>query len=165
MHDHTAPETEASSGESPPGQILAPSPLLTLGAFLLGVAVEQMVPSRLLPAIWNWSLGGVLIGAGGLLFGGALWTMRQHDKHPSHADEPPALITDGPFRYSRNPIYVGHSLAHLGGSFLVDSLWPILTLVPVCLYLRHVVRQEEAHLRSRFGEKYEQYCRGVRRWL
>jgi len=165
MSDPPPSETETSPDESPPGHILAPSPLLTLGAFLLGIAVEQLVPTQLLPAIWNWSLGGVLVGAGGLLFGGALWTMRHHDKHPSHSDEPPELITEGPFQYSRNPIYVGHSLAHLGGSFLVNSLWPILTLVPVGLYLRHVVRREEARLRTLFGEEYRQYCRAVRRWL
>lgn len=165
MGDSSPTEAEASSDNAPPGQILAPSPLLTLGAFLLGVVVEQIRPTQLLPPIWNLLLGGVLVGAGGLLFGGALWTMRHHDKPPSHSDEPPELITEGPFQYSRNPIYVGHSLAHLGGSFLIDSLWPILTLVPVCLYLRHVVRQEEARLRTLFGEDYRQYCRTVRRWL
>jgi len=102
---------------------------------------------------------------GGLMFGGALWTMKTHDKHPSHSDDPPEVITDGPFRYSRNPIYVGHSLAHVGASFLVNSLWPLVTLVPLLLYLRRVVEREEARLRALFGDAYERYCQEVRRWL
>jgi protein-S-isoprenylcysteine O-methyltransferase Ste14 len=151
--------------EVPPGTILAPSPLLTLAAFLVGVAVEWAWPTRLLSWAWNLVVGGLLVVGGGLLFGGALWTMRRHGKHPSHTDEPPALITDGPFRYSRNPIYAGHSLMHAGASFLVGSVWPLLTLVPVVLYLQRVIEREEARLDALFGEAYDRYRADVRRWL
>jgi protein-S-isoprenylcysteine O-methyltransferase Ste14 len=162
-------DDEGSAGgpaeETPPGTILAPSPLLSLGAFLVGVGIEQVWPSELFSWAWNLPVGVVLIAGGGVLFGGALWTMRGRGKHPSHSDEPPELITDGPFRYSRNPIYVGHSLVHVGGSVLVDSVWPLVTLVPLLFYLRHVVRQEEARLEALFGEQYDRYRQRVRRWL
>ena len=91
--------------------------------------------------------------------------MRSRGKHPSHSDQPPQLITSGPFQWSRNPIYTGHSLMHLGASFFAGSLWPILTLVPVILYLRRVVLREEARLGHLFGEKYDRCCQEVRRWL
>jgi protein-S-isoprenylcysteine O-methyltransferase Ste14 len=129
------------------------------------VGIEQVWPSELFSWAWNLPVGVVLIAGGGVLFGGALWTMRGRGKHPSHSDEPPELITDGPFRYSRNPIYVGHSLVHVGGSVLVDSVWPLVTLVPLLFYLRHVVRQEEARLEALFGEQYDRYRQRVRRWL
>lgn len=156
---------DSHSGEAPPGTILAPSPLLTLAAFLAGLSVEWIWPTGLLPWAWNLGVGTVLVAGGALLFGGALYAMRNRGKHPSHADQPPELITDGPFRWSRNPIYTGHSLMHLGASFLADSLWPILTLVPVVLYLRRVIAREEARLQSLFGAEYERHYQEVRRWL
>jgi len=163
----TSPSSkENGTADDPPsGTILAPSPLLTLVAFLVGVGLEQVWPSSLLPWHWNLSVGLVAITGGGLLFGGALWTMRNHGKHPSHADKPPAVITEGPFRFSRNPIYVGHSLIHVGASFSIDSVWPLVTLVPVLLYLRRVVEREEARLEALFGEAYDRYRQNVRRWL
>lgn len=165
MSDSSPLENARSDHDAPPGTILAPSPLLTLAAFLTGVGIEWIWPSRLLPWTWTLLIGTVLLGIGGVLFGGALWTMRQRGKHPSHSDEPPELITDGPFRYSRNPIYVGHSLMHIGGSFLIDSVWPLVMLVPVLLYLRRVIKREEARLVTLFGDEYDRYCQNVRRWL
>lgn len=158
-------ERDRPSKEAPPGDILAPSPLLTLVAFLVGVGIEQIWPSQFLPWAWGLPIGLVLLGVGGLLFGGAIWTMQSHDKHPSHSDEPPEVIREGPFRYSRNPIYVGHSLMHVGGSALIDSLWALVMLVPVLLYLRRVVQREEARLETLFGPDYDQYRQEVRRWL
>ncbi len=156
---------DESPGEGSRGTILAPSPLLTLAAFLVGLAVEPLWPTTLLPSPWSWLMGSVLVGLGGLLFGSALRTMQAHDKHPSHADEPPAVITDGPFRYSRNPIYTGHSLAHAGAAVLVGSAWALVALLPVLLYLNRVIRREESHLQSRFGAAYDRYRQNVRRWL
>jgi len=157
--------TESPGEETPPGSILAPSPLLTLAAFLVGMAVEFIWPSGLLSWSGNLTVGLPLVVLGSVLFAGALWTMRNHGKHPSHSDKPPELIREGPFRYSRNPIYVGHTLAHVGASFLVNSVWPIVTLVPLLLYLRQVMKREEARLESLFGEAYTQYRQNVRRWL
>ncbi|MFB6248013.1 MAG: isoprenylcysteine carboxylmethyltransferase family protein [Salinibacter sp.] len=156
---------DGPEGEAPPGTILAPSPLLTLAAFLVGVLIERVWPSTLLPWPWTLPVGLVLVGGGAGLFGGAIWTMRSHNKHPAHSDEPPDLITDGPFRISRNPIYVGHSLVHVGASFLIDSVWPLVTLVPLGVYLRRVVRREEKRLSALFGDEYDRYRRRVRRWL
>lgn len=157
---------EESPEEVPPGDILAPSPLLTLGVFAIGVGIDQMVPvGLLLTGSWLFLLGVPLIVVGSLFFGGAIWTMRRHDKHPAHSDEPPTLITDGPFQYSRNPIYVGHSLVHVGASVLLNSVWPIVTLVPLLGYLRRVVQREEARLEALFGPEYDRYRDDVRRWL
>lgn len=151
--------------ETPPGTILAPSPILTLVAFLIGIGIEQIWVTVLLPWIGTLIVGVPLVVVGSLLFGGAIWTMRAHDKHPSHSEDPPEVIRDGPFRYSRNPIYVGHSLVHVGASVLVNSLWPLVTLVPLLVYLRRVVQREETRLKALFGEAYDQYRRDVRRWL
>lgn len=159
------PDSDDSAEAVTPGTILAPSPLLTLAAFLVGLGLEQVWATPLLPSPWSWIIGAVLIGAGSLLFGGALRTMKHHDKHPSHTDVPPEVITDGPYSYSRNPIYTGHSLIHAGGAILLGSAWVLAALLPVLLYLNHVIQREEAHLEARFGEAYDQYRQEVRRWL
>lgn len=76
------------------------------------------------------------------------------------------LITDGPFRFSRNPIYIGYTLLYLGVAFWVNSVWP-LGLLPLVLWLMHrvVITREEAYLEGRFGDVYRAYRRRVRRWL
>lgn len=156
---------EIPSDEVPHGEIIAPSPLITLVAFLVGVGIDWLVPIGLCPWPWNLPIGGVLLVGGLLLFGAALRTMQAHDKHPAHSAEPPTLIREGVFQYSRNPIYVGHSIAHVGGSFLLNSVWPLVTLVPVLVYLRGVIQQEEARLAALFGQDYDRYRDEVRRWL
>lgn len=76
------------------------------------------------------------------------------------------LITAGPFRFSRNPLYLGLALAYAGIALGWGMLWPLL-LLPVAVWIiaRYVIRPEEAHLEAVFGERYRAYRRRVRRWL
>ena len=76
------------------------------------------------------------------------------------------LVTDGPYRYTRNPMYTGLTIAFIGGAFIMDSMWPLIVL-PVVLGLVYllVIRREEAYLADAFGEQYSAYRRRVRRWL
>ena len=76
------------------------------------------------------------------------------------------LTTAGPFRYSRNPIYVAMTAAYLGIALLANSIWLLLLLVPLLLVMQFgVIHREERHLAARFGEAYAAYCATVRRWL
>ena len=77
-----------------------------------------------------------------------------------------AIVTRGPSRYSRNPIYVGLTLLYLGLVFACNTWWGLIVLVPV-LAVMHVgvVRREERYLAQKFGEPYRQYCASVRRYL
>jgi len=76
------------------------------------------------------------------------------------------LVTHGPFRLSRNPMYVGLSLVYLGVVLLVNSVWIMLfgPFVIAILYLT-VIRHEERYLAATFGVAYDEYRRRVRRWL
>lgn len=76
------------------------------------------------------------------------------------------LMTDGPFRFSRNPVYVAYTLVYLGVGSWMNSLWPLL-LLPLVLWLMHrlVISREESYLEARFGEAYRDYSHRVRRWL
>ncbi len=77
-----------------------------------------------------------------------------------------ALVFDGPFRFTRNPLYLAATGLYLGIALLVDALWPLLLLVPVLAVLRWgVVAREERYLEAKFGEPYRAYKARVRRWL
>ncbi len=76
------------------------------------------------------------------------------------------LCTAGPFRFSRNPIYLGDWLILVGAALWMGSIWPLMFAPLIWPILRYgVIRHEEAHLEARFGEEYRDYCRRVRRWI
>jgi protein-S-isoprenylcysteine O-methyltransferase Ste14 len=76
------------------------------------------------------------------------------------------LVTSGPYRFSRNPMYVGLSALYLGLALLFNVAWP-LALFPVVVMalFRLVIRREERYLAEAFGETYALYAQRVRRWL
>jgi protein-S-isoprenylcysteine O-methyltransferase Ste14 len=77
-----------------------------------------------------------------------------------------ALVHRGPYRFTRNPMYVGLTVGYIGLALLLNSAWALLLLPLVLAALsRFVIRREERHLRSAFGSAYEDYCRRVRRWV
>ena len=80
--------------------------------------------------------------------------------------DPSALVTSGPYRYSRNPIYLGLVLALIGIGLLLGTLSPFVVVpVFICLIQQRFIQPEEAALEKTFGSAYGQYKRQVRRWL
>lgn len=76
------------------------------------------------------------------------------------------LVTSGPFRFSRNPIYVSYTLVYLGVTFSVNSVWPLVLLpLVIGLMVRMVIGREERYLEARFGDAYRDFRGRVRRWL
>jgi protein-S-isoprenylcysteine O-methyltransferase Ste14 len=75
------------------------------------------------------------------------------------------LMTAGPFRLTRNPIYVGDALAYLGVTLIAGTWWPIVLVpLPLLVMQRFVIAREEDYLLERFGQPYTDYCARVRRW-
>jgi protein-S-isoprenylcysteine O-methyltransferase Ste14 len=77
-----------------------------------------------------------------------------------------AIVTDGPFGYTRNPIYVALTLLYGGIALAINSLWVLLLIVPVLIVMRRgVIAREERYLEGKFGDAYLRYKQRVRRWL
>jgi protein-S-isoprenylcysteine O-methyltransferase Ste14 len=76
------------------------------------------------------------------------------------------IVRTGPYRLSRNPIYLAFSLFQLGIAIWANSLWLVATLVGAVALIHYlVIPREEQHLERRFGTEYLDYKRSVRRWL
>jgi len=147
--------------------VKVPPPLIYVAFLVLGILANLWYPLRLLPAPLDWVLGGSLVGAGVLL--GPIWGV--HVMHRAgttvRPDRPSEkLVTSGPFRFSRNPLYLALTLCYAGAAIAVNSLWALLLLIPVILIMEHfVIGREEAYLARTFGDEYERYRKAVRRWL
>lgn len=145
---------------------LVPPPLIYLlflgAAWLLHTLLPLAVPRNL----WTHYLGWGLIDAGVLLmlWAGLLMIWRRTTFNPYGT--PQRLMEEGPFRFSRNPIYLADTLIYSGVALLWGSLWPWLLLPAVIISMqRGVIVYEEKLLAELFGEDYRAYCRRVRRWL
>jgi protein-S-isoprenylcysteine O-methyltransferase Ste14 len=111
-------------------------------------------------------LGWIGVGLGSLLLTWTLVTCWRHRTTVNPYKAASYLCTSGPFRYSRNPIYLGDWFIFFGVSMLLVTWWPLLFAPLVWVMLRYgVIRHEEAHLAAKFGDAYQTYKTKVRRWL
>ncbi|MFO1068911.1 MAG: isoprenylcysteine carboxylmethyltransferase family protein [Geminicoccaceae bacterium] len=150
--------------------VVAPPPLLFVGTVLLGIVLDWLVPARLWPeaaaTTLRWAAGGLLfVLAAGL----ALWAERAFkavgtEVRPWRPST--ALAASGPYRFTRNPMYLGLLLGTIGIALGLDNPWLLGLVVPLALVLRYgVIAREEAYLERKFGDGYTTYKASVRRWL
>ena len=145
-----------------------PVPWVFVLAYLCGVGLEYALPIR--PAVVQFYAvdvaGGALMLAGITLAGWGWLTFRRARTTTVPGQASARLVTWGPYRYSRNPMYVGLSVMYVGEAGLLHQIWPVLLLLLVIAYLdRIVIPLEERKLREVFEEEYERYRSQVRRWV
>ena len=96
----------------------------------------------------------------------AMLRFRRHRTPVNPARRAEALVTDGSYRFTRNPMYVGMACAYAGAALAAGALWSLALLPGVLLLIdRAIIPREERHLAERFAEDYDRYRRRVRRWL
>jgi protein-S-isoprenylcysteine O-methyltransferase Ste14 len=141
-------------------------PLVYLGAMALGLVLQFAWPVRLVPRAVGVPLGGAIVCVAVALFLSAVRTLRAAGT-PVPGNRPTTtIVRTGPYRYSRNPIYLLFSLLQLGVACWVNSLWLLVTLMPaVALMSFVVIPREEHYLETRFPSDYLPYQASVRRWL
>ena len=110
--------------------------------------------------------GWALTVAGVCLVGWGMATFRR--AHTAIIPNQPAsrIVTSGPYRFTRNPMYTGLAIAYGGVALLMNSAWPLILLpLVIALLVRFVISREEAYLRHAFSTDYGAYSARVRRWL
>ena len=155
-------------GTDVPNLGLVRPPLVYLASLVVGTILQLTLalPFPLLPRTFTVSLGASLTAVAIALF---LFSVDKFRKAgtPVPARKPTtAIVRTGPYRFSRNPIYLAFSLFQLGVAIWVDSLWLLATLVGAVALMHFVViPKEESYLERRFGAQYLEYKASVRRWL
>jgi protein-S-isoprenylcysteine O-methyltransferase Ste14 len=165
------PPPEAPEGAPPPGPgqdhgpgVRLPPPVMAAAAVVAAWVLQRLMPAPLGPPAPG--LGGVVILLALGLIGWALLVLARAGNDP-RPDRPDAVLVEaGPFRFSRNPVYLGFVLCAAGFALRWGTLWAWLATAGLLFALdRLVVAWEESYLAARFGAAYEGYRRRVRRWV
>jgi len=147
--------------------VIAPPPLIFLAAVLLGIGAD---------ALWPMGFGverGLLIGAGAvvvaasvLLFVWSISTFRRAGTAVIPTEPSTVVVDTGPYRFSRNPIYLAFTLLTVGLALAFDAPAMLVFLVVAVLIVRYgVIAREEAYLERKFGDAYRAYKARIRRWM
>jgi len=145
-----------------------PVPWVFVLTYLLGVALEHAHSSAISPtgAVVSTKAGAVLFAIGAVIAGWGLVLFRKARTTTVPGKLSGKLVTWGPYRFTRNPMYIGLVLAYLGEAGLLKQIWPVVLLPFTVAYLNWtVIPVEEVKLEEAFHEEYEQYRLRVRRWF
>ncbi|HLC41057.1 MAG TPA: isoprenylcysteine carboxylmethyltransferase family protein [Methylomirabilota bacterium] len=148
-----------------PGMLVRP-PIVLLGAIAIGLALQAFWRVTFVPGGLSAIIGAPLVGLSLILLALSVRKFRAAGTG-IRAHQPTTLIvTSGPYRFSRNPIYLSFALLQIGLAIWVNTAWLLATLVPLLAIIRYgVISREEAYLERKFGEEYMRYKRSARRWL
>ena len=146
--------------------VIAPPPIIYLGFLGLGLGLDYVWPAATLPGTGQFAAGLALIFPGVVIIALAIRRLRKAGTNVEPHKPTTALVTTGPFRLSRNPIYLSLSLIHAGIGIAADNPWILGLLVPALAVIRYgVIAREERYLEGKFGAAYLAYKASVRRWL
>jgi protein-S-isoprenylcysteine O-methyltransferase Ste14 len=155
-----------SAGDAESAGVVAPPPLVYLVPLVLGLLIQRFYPVAILPSGVARVLGIALLAGWVIVSLPAILAFRRAGTSVNPARPTNALVTWGPYRVTRNPLYVGLTMLYLGLTAWFNALWPLL-LLPIVLVVmqRGVIVREERYLERKFGEEYRRYKARVRRWL
>jgi protein-S-isoprenylcysteine O-methyltransferase Ste14 len=154
------------NGAPDKANVIAPPPLIYGAAFIVGWLIHRAFPVPGLPeTLADW-IGVVLVLTSIPIAITAFRTMIRAQTSFDPRKPTTAIVTEGPFRYSRNPMCLSLTLLYLGVALLINALWILLLVGPLLVAIqRGVIAREEAYLERKFGEEYRNYKAQVRRWV
>ncbi|MEW5757374.1 MAG: isoprenylcysteine carboxylmethyltransferase family protein [Pseudomonadota bacterium] len=146
--------------------IIVPPPVIYLGMLGAGLFFEWIWPIRIPGRPLAVVVGATLLVCGVIGAAAAIQALRRAQTPIDPYKPTTAIVTDGPFRFSRNPIYVSNLVIYVGLSLLLNAWWA-LALIPALIWVMQVgvISREENYLERKFGADYLHYKRQVRRWL
>src|SRR6516162_5228804 len=144
-------------------QVIIRPPLAWGLVVIAGLALNWLVPLPFLPA---GGLGAIVFVIALVPFAWAIVTITRAGSNVPSKLPTTTIVENGPYRFTRNPIYLGMFLGLVGLAIAFDNFWLLMMLVPFALVIRYgVVAREEAYLERKFGDVYRGYRSRVRRWL
>src|SRR5262249_23694646 len=146
-------------------QVVVRPPLAWGFALIAGLALNWLVPLPFLPAdVPKGWLGAMVFVAALTLAAWAIATIARSGSNVPTNLPTTTVVRSGPYRFTRNPVYLGMFLGQIGLAIAFDNLWLLVTLVPFALIIRYgVVAREEVYLGRKFSDVYRGYCSRVRR--
>ena len=153
---------------SNPG-VVVPPPLFFVAGLVAGWLMNRFVVALPIPGDGRGLgslLGGGLVAVGvALTLSGFATFFRARTAIVPHRSAS-RLVVSGPYRFTRNPMYTGLTIAYVGASLLLGTAWPVI-LLPIVLLIvvRFVIQREERYLLDAFGSEYAAYCARVGRWV
>ena len=148
-------------------QVIVRPPLAWSIAVIAGLALNWLLPLPFLPVDLpaGW-LGAIVFVLALALVAWAIVTITRAGSNVPTNLPTTTIVASGPYRFTRNPIYLGMFLGLIGLAIAFDNLWLLMMLVPFALVIRYgVVAREETYLERKFGDVYRRYHTRVRRWL
>jgi protein-S-isoprenylcysteine O-methyltransferase Ste14 len=149
--------------------VIAPPPLIYAVPLAVGLLLHARFPVRplrFMPRVVRVVLGSSLVGLAVAVIASAFRKMVRAHTNVDPTQPTTALVVEGPFKFTRNPLYLSLTLLYTGISILVNALWTMLLLPVVLLVMRKgVIDREERYLERKFGEQYLRYKASVRRWI
>jgi len=150
--------------DSPGVKVFPPG--IYAAALIVGVVISRRLPAVNLPRRLETILGLTLVAAWLVLMLAAIRVMRRANASIRPDRPSRSLVVAGPFRFTRNPLYLGLVFVYCGLAILLDALWALLLLPVVIVIMRRwVIDREEAYLERAFGAEYRDYKARVRRWI
>jgi protein-S-isoprenylcysteine O-methyltransferase Ste14 len=160
MSDSSKVEPASSSG------IKFPPPFIYVAIFLSGILLEKILPGISIPRTPSLLIAVILLVPGFALLLWSLFLFIRARTSPLPMKPTTSLVISGPYRWTRNPMYVSMLLIYIGVALWFDLFWPIvLTPAVMLLVERLVIQKEERYLEVKFGEEYRHYKSQVSRWL
>jgi protein-S-isoprenylcysteine O-methyltransferase Ste14 len=146
--------------------VIAPPPLIYLGALGIGFGLDAVIGTGSLPSSVAVSVGTASIVVGAGLMGSFVRAFRRARTPLDPYTPSQAIVTDGPYRLTRNPGYLGMALTYAGIAIVSNEPWALAPLpVAIAIIDRGVIAREERYLERKFGTRYMDYKRRVRRWI
>lgn len=146
--------------------VIAPPPLIYIAALVAGLVIDWFEPLSLSPRPL-WLIVGIVLVLSAIVL--IVWTTRSLWRRDTTLDvysPTTALVTDGPYRFSRNPVYVALTMLYVGTGCLLNSGWALLMTVPALIVMHFgVIYAEESYLQRTFGTIFTKYMKRVPRWL
>lgn len=146
--------------------VIAPPPLIYLVPLIGALLLDFRMPRPLLTFPWTLIAGLLLIVSSGVFLAPAMAAFRAAKTKPQPWKPTTALVAAGPYRITRNPMYVAFTLLYAGIALWMNTVWPFIVLPVVLVVMQFfVIHREERYLDRKFGDEYRAYRARVRRWI